>query len=341
MILETFKYITSVIDEKFPVNGYAITQNGKIRWANTRLLELSQVSNLKAIKGKHVSIFGEKDWLATKEIIESKRSQALYESVDDKDYISFKIPCSQGGFHGVFGMSIDITKLNQAELAKQEFLLSMGHDIRTPFTAIIGLLGLLYANEVNPEKKEWVDGILHSCEWVLSFMNDIQEIVELGYLPLNYKTCDIQAIIEDIVLFSKASATLKKLTIETHCEAAKVLIDSFRLNKILLNLLDNAIKFTPKGSIKVAAVQAASNLILRVSDEGVGIDKPYQEKIFEKCFQVVPCYKKTGYSGIGKGLYIVKKYVEELQGKISVKSELNKGSTFIVEIPLNLEQIVA
>ena len=172
-------------------------------------------------------------------------------------------------------------------------------------------------------------------------MNDVKKISALGYLPLNYEACDMRAIVDDIVLFSKAAAVFKKLTIETHCEVTNVLIDRFRIKKILLNLLDNAIKFTPKGSIEISVIQTTSTLNLNVRDTGIGIDEIDQEKIFEEFFQVIPCYKQDKYSGIGKGLFLVKKYTEELQGKITVQSAANKGSTFIVEIPLKLEQAVA
>jgi signal transduction histidine kinase len=101
----------------------------------------------------------------------------------------------------------------------------------------------------------------------------------------------------------------------------------------LLNLLGNAIKFTEKGEIRLT-IKITPDLVITIEDTGIGIDKKYHKKIFEECFKVKPSYENNDYVGVGKGLYLVKQYVEELQGKITVQSAVNEGSTFRVEIPL-------
>lgn len=345
--------IIEVITQHTGCHIYWKNKYNNYRWCNNKLAGVLNLKDRNSIFGKtdydlYASSLAARVCKIDRKVLKTGKVYQCEEEGLDKNqkksiYLSMKAPLftKTGKINGLIGISMDITERKQAELAKAEFLLSMGHDIRTPFSAILGLLGLLYANELDPEKKEWVEGILHSCEWVLSFMNDIQEIAELGYLPLNYEACDMRAVVDDIVLFSKAAATFKKLIIETHCEVKKVLMDRFRIKKILLNLLDNAIKFTSEGSITITLIQTVSALTISVSDTGMGIDEAYQEKIFEDYFQVVPCYKKQGYAGIGKGLFLVKKYTEELQGKITVQSAANEGSTFTVEIPLKFENRTA
>ena len=176
MILYTFKRIVNLVDKKLPANGYVITKDGDIRWANPRLIKLSQVSDLKAIKGKPVSIFGKNEWTTTREVWETKKSKILYENNNNKDYISFKIPCYKGEFHGIFGMSIDITKLRQAELARKEFIFNMNHDIRTPFSGIVSVFEILADGECDPKKKEWIKTGLLSSTRLLNFMQDINQI---------------------------------------------------------------------------------------------------------------------------------------------------------------------
>lgn len=127
---------------------------------------------------------------------------------------------------------------------------------------------------------------------------------------------------------------MKGLNIEVSCADGGIITNRYRIEKILLNLMGNAVKFTEQGTITVST-KISSTLTIVVSDTGIGIDKKYHEKIFENFFKVVASYKKDEYAGIGKGLYLVKKYTEELQGSISVQSALGEGSVFTVIIPNN------
>jgi two-component system aerobic respiration control sensor histidine kinase ArcB len=332
MIPDNVKYITDALDEIFPANLFLVNENGKIRWANNRLIKCSGFSELKAIRGKHVSMFGEKEWHQTKKVAESKKSETSYESTQDKDFLTIKTPYTQGGFQGVIGLSFDITVLKQAERAREEFFLNIAHDIRTPLAGIIGTLEILNEEDVDPERKEKLQNCLHASHRLLDFLNDAQETKQ-NHRSLDYTQCNMQALLDDTVLLFNAAAKLKALAIETYCSAAEVMTDRFRIQKILINLLSNAIKYTTQGSVSVV-ITAEENLHIRVSDSGIGIDKIYQNKIFEEYFQITPAYQQQKYCGIGKGLYLVKQYVTELGGSIRCKSSLNEGSSFIIEIPL-------
>ncbi len=163
------------------------------------------------------------------------------------------------------------------------------------------------------------------------------QLSELGYLPLEYETFDVTQMAEDILLFLEAAVKSKGLNLIKTYSGNRFYSNAFRIKQILHNLLGNAIKFTEKGGIRLS-IKTTPNLVIAVQDSGIGIDRQYHEKIFEECFKAKPSYKNSDYAGVGKGLYLVKNYVKDLQGKVTVQSSANEGSTFIVEIPSKLEQ---
>lgn len=333
MSLKVVQTIAEALDEIFPINIFLINENGIINWADKNMLKTSGISNLKTIEGQHASIFGDREWLTSKQVIESKEKKVLYEQFNDKDFFVVKVPYKKKGFEGVIGLSIDITRLKQAERAKSNFIMNMGHDIRTPFCGIITVLELLYAKENDTKKKNLIEISLYSCQRLLDFINDVQEIARLGYLPPDDERCDMKALLMEVVQFLTPSKEMKGLKIEVSHTGDSIIINRYYIEKILLNLLGNAVKFTEHGVITVS-IKTSPILTIVVSDTGIGIDKKYHQQIFEEFFQVVFCYEKNEYAGIGKGLYFVKKYTEALHGNVTVQSALGKGSVFTVMIPI-------
>lgn len=336
MIVKLMENIAIALDEIFPINLFVIDENGIISWADRNMLEVSGVTNLKTIEGKHASIFGQREWLTSERILQSQQREVLHEHYKDKDYFVIKVPYKKKNFMGILGLSIDITQLKQAERAKSIFTMNMGHDIRTPFCGIITVLELLYAQEQDVKKKELLEMSLYSSRRLLDFMNDIQEVSRLGHLPSEVELCDMKAMAENIAIFLTPSIQLKKLKIKISCKGRAIMMDRYRIEKILLNLLGNAVKFTKQGKITVS-IKTSPVLNIVIRDTGIGIDEKHHEEIFEEFFKVVASYKNSDYAGIGKGLYLVKKYTEELNGTVTVKSSLGKGSVFEVTIPINTE----
>ena len=334
MGMEVMENIAIALDEVFPINLFLIDENGAISWADRNMLEASGVASLETIEGKQASMFGEREWLTSERILLSKQREVLYEHYDDKDFLVIKVPYKKEGLMGVMGLSIDVSKLKQAERAKSAFTMNMGHDIRTPFCGIVTVLELLYANERDKNKKDLLEMNLYSSRRLLDFMNDIQEVSRLGHLPLDEELCDLKIILADIVLFLMPATQMKKLKVEVSCTGDVIMINRYRIEKILLNLLGNAVKFTERGTITVS-IKTSPILTIIVSDTGIGIDEKHHEQIFDDFFKVVSSYKKDEYAGIGKGLYLVKQYTEDLKGSVTVQSSLGKGSVFTVMIPAN------
>ncbi|WP_218813650.1 sensor histidine kinase [Rickettsiella endosymbiont of Dermanyssus gallinae] len=250
------------------------------------------MASLETIQGQHASIFGEVLWLTSEQVMLSKQRKVLYERHNDKDFFVIKVPYKKEGIRGVMGLSIDISKLKQAERTKSMFTMNMGHEIRTPFCGIITVLELLYAKEKDINKRELLEMSLYSSRRLLDFMNDIQEVSRIGHLPLDDESCDMKVIVKDIVKFLRSSIEMKGLKIEVSCASDDIMINRYRIEKILLNLLGNAVKFTEQGVITVS-IKTSPILTIVVSDTGIGIDKKYHEKIFESFFQAVSCYKKV------------------------------------------------
>lgn len=228
-----------------------------------------------------------------------------------------------------------------ANLAKSIFLANMSHEIRTPMNAIIGFSEILSRKIYDESLKSYLNNILSSGTTLLKLINDILDIskIEAGKLTLNYETINIREFIHDLQLLFKEKVAEKEISFESHiCPEVptSILLDELRLKQIITNLLSNAVKFTEHGSITllVDATKVTHNLFnlkIEVIDTGIGISKHSKEKIFG-IFNQEDSNINRRFEGTGLGLSISKKLVELLGGKISLKSELNKGSTFTIEI---------
>ena len=227
--------------------------------------------------------------------------------------------------------------------AKSTFLANMSHEIRTPMNSILGFSELLEREVDNTRHHQYLTAILSSGTSLLGVINDILDLskVEAGKMQMDKKPVDIATLCLDIARVFEIRAQEKGLEFRMEVDPAiphSVLVDDVRLRQILNNLLGNALKFTVSGHIGLKASASASklesgvfDLILEVSDSGIGVSDEDQERIFN-AFEQQSADTSRHHGGTGLGLTITRRLVVMLGGSISLESELNKGSVFIVRL---------
>ncbi|HSE85957.1 MAG TPA: GAF domain-containing protein [Candidatus Binatia bacterium] len=231
-------------------------------------------------------------------------------------------------------------QIEAANRHKSEFLANMSHELRTPLNAIIGfseVLGERMFGELNEKQAEYTDDILSSGRHLLSLINEILDLskVEAGRMELEVATFDLPLAIDNARTFVRERATKHGINLDVTIDErlGEFVGDERKIKQILLNLLSNAVKFTPEGGrIGIKAMQADGAVEISVSDSGIGIAPEDQATIFEEFRQVGGDYAHKK-EGTGLGLTLAKKFVELHGGKIWVKSEVGKGSTFTFTLP--------
>jgi two-component system sensor histidine kinase/response regulator len=230
------------------------------------------------------------------------------------------------------------TVAEAANHAKSEFLANMSHELRTPLNAIIGFSDLLSEQvhgPLNASQQSCVGDVLESGQHLLSLVNDILDLakIESGTMDMEWADVDLTRLIARLVQMSRERAVRQgiQLRMEVCPTLTSVRADERRLKQLLYNFISNALKFTPEGGqITVGAQVAGETVVLRVSDTGVGIAPQEQEKIFDSFYQVDSTLTKSK-QGTGLGLALVRKIADLHNGRVWVKSEVGKGSTFFME----------
>ena len=242
-------------------------------------------------------------------------------------------------------LEIALKKAEEASLAKTCFLNNMSHDIRTPMNVILGYAQLM-ENELNgkdlPETLEHLEKLQQSGDLLLSIINNVLDMarIESGRMELDENYCQIEDVWKSLFAVFEEKARKKNIALHytMNVEHKHVLTDATKIKEILVNILSNAIKYTPAGGSVMVEVDElpcdeSEYMIarIRVSDTGIGMSADYQTRIFE-AFTRERNTTKSKITGSGLGMSIVKNYVELLGGTITVESELGKGSTFTVTL---------
>jgi len=254
---------------------------------------------------------------------------------------------------GVFATARDVTErkrfeqsLQEANRMKSEFLANMSHELRTPLNGIIGFTEFLYDEKpgpLKPKQKEYLGDVLSSARHLLQLINDVLDLakVEAGKMELHPETFPVQKAVEEVAAVIKGMAQKKQIFVGIEIGAGlnAVRLDQHKFKQVLYNLLSNAIKFSDDGGqIAIRAQLLDTRQIeVQVRDTGIGIKGEDINRLFTE-FEQLDSGTARRFEGTGLGLALTKKIVEFQGGRISVESELGKGSVFTVVLPVMADE---
>lgn len=232
---------------------------------------------------------------------------------------------------------------------KEQFLANMSHEIRTPLGTIIGFTEQLQKTALEPKQEKYVETIEKASDHLLSLVNDILDLskIEAGRLTLEKIRFNLVDLLNEVCQLFSIKVKEKNLEIASQIDPElnrELIGDPFRIRQVLINIVGNALKFTNEGRITINAAILSKgshnyNVKISVADTGIGIAQEQQQKIFEDFLQADSGTARK-YGGTGLGLSISRKIIEMHEGKISLQSNPGKGSTFIIEIPFQIPDLI-
>ncbi|MCX8008925.1 MAG: ATP-binding protein [Patescibacteria group bacterium] len=231
-------------------------------------------------------------------------------------------------------------RLQELDKLKDEFVSVAAHELRTPMAAIKGSISTIlegYAGEISDQAREFLTAAYNENERLIRIVNNLLNTsrIDSGKLSFNIGSIDIQKLISDVVKNLQFAAKEKNIYLEYEVKESLPLVmaDDDKLREVVINLVGNAIKFTSSGGVVIRSCTDGDFVVTSVQDTGTGIHKEHFDLLFKKYSQLKTDYTKT-IGGTGLGLYICKRIVEDLGGKIWLDSEVGKGSTFYFSLPI-------
>lgn len=318
--------------------------------------ELDGGPHISKIVDRKAAFFDEKDWRETRrdlieQGLERDQREGRMTRKDDVHLRYATMPLPDGG---VMVSYYDITDsarveyalrdknaaLEAAEQLKTDFLANVSYQLRTPLNAIMGFSEILaneYFGPINERQKEYTSGIHESGERLVGLIDDILDLstIEAGYMELKKEEVALKPLLEGLNDLTMEWARKRKLRVKVSCpdNIGNVSVDAQRLKQALLNLIRNAINFTPEdGKINITAVKIGDTVKISIQDTGIGIPAEHLSKIFQPFERTPAGRNNAGNAGAGLGLALVKNIIELHGGTIAIESEEHKGTTATVTL---------
>ena len=242
-----------------------------------------------------------------------------------------------------------LEKVRQANSVKSEFLAHMSHDLRTPINGILGMLSIMEKSQGDSERqRDCREKIRVSTEHLMSLVNDVLQVskLESGKPTVVEESFDILDTLGNCISILSAQAEEREIQLiieETQVPHHRVIGSAMNLKQILINIIDNALKYNcPHGSVFVQVKETGcqrgiANYQFRIKDTGIGIGENFKNHIFEPFTQENPG-ARTNYDGVGLGMFIVKKLVDQMKGTVEIDSQLDKGSVVLITLPMRIDE---
>ncbi len=303
-----------------PIEHRIINKNGTVRWIrNTYVLKRNPEGEVTGYDG------------LISDITERKRAEEELRLYRKHLEILVKERTAE--------LELEKERAESADRLKSAFLATMSHELRTPLNSIIGFTGILLQEKpgpLNTEQKKQLGMAQNSARHLLSLINDVLDIskIEAGQLKVSIEEFFVPEVIEKVSELAAPLAQKKALTLTTTIGEGVGLIksDRLRVQQILINVVNNAIKFTETGSISIHAKHTNRTIIIAVTDTGIGIEPEKMDVLFRPFMQIDTGLTRK-HEGTGLGLSICQRLLQLLGGSITVASEFGKGSTFTIYLP--------
>jgi len=328
---EELKSILSSIKEGILV----INKEGKIIRSNNSFKLI--VKNLDVVNKYHWEILRNSSFTELLKSLDGENKNIVREiSLNEKIYLcSINFLSLKEEFVLIF---YDITELKEFEKIKKEFVANVSHELGTPLTAIKGFIETLYEDEKDSEKKHYLQIIKNNTERLINIVKDLLLLsnIEEKKLSNGLTQVDLKEVVNTVVSILKEKIEEKNLSLNLNIEEniPSIKGDRFKLEQMLINLVDNAIKYTDSGNITLNLEKNNNFLEINIEDTGIGIPEKDISRIFER-FYVIDKSRSRKSGGTGLGLSIVKHIVLLHKGQINVTSKVGSGTKFSIRLPIN------
>lgn len=329
-----------------------VDTNGKIIQVNSNLCDLVECNHSRDLEGVElrdwVKRFAERaiddDGLVSffNDVISGNHEETTYrymtKSPNQRVIQVYFEPLTRGKVKfGTVFVHRDITKEFEVDTMKSEFVSTVSHELRTPLASVLGFTELMLHKELKPERQQkYLSTIYHEAKRLTFLINDFLDVqkMESGSQVYDKKVEDLMQIINTVVDTQKVNLTNHKITVVKKTDRTSVICDKDKISQVFMNLINNAIKYSPDGGdISITVYEEEGTIKLAIKDQGLGIPEDAIPKLFTKFYRVDNSDRRR-IGGTGLGLSIVKEIIKAHDGDIAVHSELKKGSTFIVTFAL-------